>query len=55
MKKLNVGIIGTGHLGKIHTKLMKDVNRANLVGVYDLKHEVALKVAEELSVKSYEK
>jgi predicted dehydrogenase len=54
MKNLNVGIIGTGHLGKIHTKLMKDVTRANLVGVYDLNHETAKKVADELSVKAFE-
>jgi predicted dehydrogenase len=54
MKMLNVGIIGTGHLGKIHTKLMKDVMRANLVGVYDLDAEVAEKVAAELEIKSFE-
>ena len=50
MKNLNVGIIGTGHLGRIHTKLIKDVTRSNLVGVYDLNHETAKKVADELSV-----
>lgn len=54
MKNLNIGIIGTGHLGKIHTKLMKDVNRANLVGIYDLNQDVSGKVAEELSVRSFE-
>jgi predicted dehydrogenase len=55
MKMLNVGIIGTGHLGKIHTKLMKEVKRANLIGVYDLNFEVAKKVAEELEIKPFEK
>ncbi|MCB9209046.1 MAG: Gfo/Idh/MocA family oxidoreductase [Ignavibacteriales bacterium] len=53
MKMLNIGIIGTGHLGKIHTKLLKEVMRANLVGVYDLNTEVAAKVAEELETKSF--
>lgn len=53
MKILNIGIIGTGHLGKIHTKLIKEVVRANLVGVYDLNSETALKVAEELETKSF--
>jgi len=53
MKNLNVGIIGTGHLGKIHTKLMKDVKRANLVGVYDLDYEVASKVAADLEIKAF--
>lgn len=54
MKNLNVGIIGTGHLGKIHTKLMKDVKRANLIGVYDLNTEVAAKVAADLEIKAFE-
>jgi len=54
MKLLNTGIIGTGHLGKIHTKLMKEVMRANLVGVYDLNYEVAKKVAEEYEIKPFE-
>jgi predicted dehydrogenase len=54
MKNLNIGIIGTGHLGKIHSKLMKDVSRANLVGVYDLNYEVAQSVAKELSIKAFE-
>ncbi len=54
MKELNVGIIGTGHLGKIHTKLMKDVKRANLVGVYDLNTEVAAKVAADLEILAFD-
>lgn len=54
MKLLNIGIIGTGHLGKIHTKLMKDVTRTNLIGVYDLNYDVAKSVAEELGIKAFE-
>lgn len=54
MKLLNIGIIGTGHLGKIHTKLMKDVTRTNLIGVYDLNYDVAKNVAEELGIKAFE-
>ena len=55
MKILNIGIIGTGHLGKIHTKLMKGVTRANLIGVYDLNYEVAKTIAAELEIKAFEK
>ncbi len=54
MKELKVGIIGTGHLGRIHTKLMKEVLRADLVGVYDLQTETAKKVAEEFGTKAFE-
>jgi len=54
MKMLNVGIIGTGHLGKIHTKLIKEVMRAELVGVYDIDNTIAKTVAEELDTISYD-
>jgi len=54
MKTLNVGIIGTGHLGRIHTKIMKDVHRSNLVGVYDINTEIAEEVAKEFSTKHFE-
>ncbi|MBK7106179.1 MAG: Gfo/Idh/MocA family oxidoreductase [Ignavibacteriae bacterium] len=53
MKSLKVGILGTGHLGKIHTKLIKDVPRANLVGVYDLNYDVAKLVADENKTNSF--
>jgi predicted dehydrogenase len=53
MKPLNIGIIGTGHLGKIHTKLIKDVARANLIGVYDLNSQLAQQIADELNTKSF--
>lgn len=54
MKMLNVGIIGTGHLGKIHTKLIKEVMRAELIGVYDIDSNVSKVVAEELGTTSYD-
>ena len=53
MTELKIGIIGTGHLGKIHTKLIKDVHRADLVGVYDLNYDTAQNVATELETKAF--
>lgn len=53
MKKLNVGIIGTGHLGKIHTKILKEIHNCNLTGVYDLMPERANQVANEFQVKYF--
>ncbi len=55
MEKLNIGVIGTGHLGKLHTKLLAEINNANLVGIYDANPEQAKSVAKELNVKSFEK
>ncbi|MGE5479517.1 MAG: Gfo/Idh/MocA family protein [Chloroflexota bacterium] len=53
MNKVKVGVIGTGHLGKIHTKLWKACETAELIGVYDANPEVARKVAEENGVRSF--
>lgn len=53
MKKIKAGIIGTGHLGKIHTKLFKEIHTCELVGVYDLDYERAKSVAEEFGTKAF--
>ena len=55
MEKLNIGVIGTGHLGKLHTKLLNEITVANLVGIYDANPDQAKSVANELNVKSFEK
>jgi len=54
MSKVRVGVIGTGHLGKIHTKLFKEVVNCELIGIYDRDLECAKKVASEFKVKSFE-
>ncbi len=55
MEKLNIGVIGTGHLGKLHTKLLSEIDNANLVGIYDANPDQAKSVEKELNVKSFEK
>lgn len=35
MKNLKVGVLGAGHLGKIHLRLLKDTEGYELVGFYD--------------------
>ncbi|WP_373018670.1 Gfo/Idh/MocA family protein, partial [Muriicola sp.] len=32
---LNVGVLGAGHLGKIHLRLLNESSKYNLVGFYD--------------------
>ncbi|MDQ7032062.1 MAG: Gfo/Idh/MocA family oxidoreductase [Desulfonauticus sp.] len=49
MKRLSLGIIGVGHLGEIHTRLAKQIDLVQLIGIYDTN----LKRAEEIS-KKYE-
>ena len=45
--KLKVGVLGAGHLGKIHLKLLNQSERYELVGFYDPNQEQAQKVVAE--------
>lgn len=49
MNKLPIGVIGVGHLGKLHTKMFKQIENCNLVGVFDSNLEQAKLVAKEFS------
>lgn len=50
---LKIGVIGAGHLGKIHIRLLKEISTANFIGFYDHNPDAALKVAEEFGVKAF--
>ena len=54
MNKVPVGVIGVGHLGKIHASLYREVKSAELIGVYDSDVNKAKKIAEELNVSAYD-
>ena len=54
MNKAKIGVIGTGHLGKIHTKLFKEVDNCEFVGIYDKDFECAKKVGAEFKIKPFE-
>ena len=51
---LKIGILGAGHLGKIHIRCLKDIPEYELVGFYDPLPENASKVADEHQIKSFE-
>ena len=53
MNKLNVGVIGVGHLGSLHTKMYAQMEGATLVGVYDADAAKARTVAEEYKTKAF--
>lgn len=44
---LKAGVLGAGHLGKIHLRLLKQSDKYELVGFYDADEENGKKVAEE--------
>ncbi len=50
---INIGVIGAGHLGKIHIKLLKEIEEANLIGFYDIDKENAQEVVHKFGIKSY--
>ena len=54
MKKIKIGVLGAGHLGKIHIKLLKEIEAFELIGFYDLDSENAAKVEAEYGIERYE-
>ncbi len=50
---LKAGVLGAGHLGKIHLKLLQQSSRYNLVGFYDADTKAAKQIEQELGYKSY--
>jgi len=44
---LNIGVLGAGHLGKIHLRLLKQSEKYNLVGFYDADEANGKKVEAE--------
>lgn len=53
MDKLSIGVIGVGHLGKLHSKMFKEISNSDFVGVFDTNSEQAKLVADEFGVKSF--
>ena len=53
MSKLKVGVIGTGHLGKLHTKMFKSIENCELVGIYDANPGQTKAVSDEFGVASF--
>ena len=51
---LKAGVLGAGHLGKIHLKLLQQSEKYNLIGFYDPISENAQKVSEEFGYKSFD-
>jgi predicted dehydrogenase len=50
MDKLKVAVIGTGHLGRFHTKLFNEIESCQLTGIYDNDSQRAEIVSKEFNV-----
>ena len=51
---LKIGVLGAGHLGKIHLNCIKQIGQYDLVGFYDPAEETAKQVEEEMGVRCFD-
>lgn len=52
--RLKVGVLGAGHLGKIHLRLLKQSEKYELIGFYDSDQENAKKVSQEFGYQIFD-
>ncbi|MCD4696865.1 MAG: Gfo/Idh/MocA family oxidoreductase [Bacteroidales bacterium] len=50
---LKIGVLGAGHLGKIHIKCIQESDKLSLVGFYDPDEAIAKNVEKEFSTRKY--
>ncbi len=50
---LKVGVVGVGHLGKIHLKILLGMKQVKVVGFYDVDKDAAAEVAVEFDVTDF--
>ncbi|MDT0555143.1 Gfo/Idh/MocA family protein [Patiriisocius hiemis] len=50
---LKAGVLGAGHLGKIHLKLLQQSSKYELIGFFDRDQEASKKIEEEFGYKSF--
>jgi predicted dehydrogenase len=53
-KKTKIGVVGVGHLGNHHTRILSQIQEAELVGVNDIDAEKGRRVAQEYGTRSFE-
>ncbi len=51
---LKIGVLGAGHLGKIHLRLLNQSEKYQLVGFYDANHQNAEKLSKELGYRKFD-
>lgn len=49
---MTIGIVGLGHLGKIHLKLLKEIPEYTVNGIYDIDTALTVELAQKYNVKS---
>ena len=52
-RKIKVGVVGVGHLGKFHVQQYHNINNVICMGVFDINSKEAHRVSEEYNIKAY--
>ncbi len=52
--RIRIGVVGVGHLGSQHARVLDEIKEAELVGVYDIDAKKARQVAEQFHVKAFD-
>src|SRR5205085_9639446 len=52
MKKLRLGVIGVGHIGKNHARLYAELGTADFTAIYDTDAVTAAQVAQQYNVRA---
>lgn len=53
MHKINLAVIGIGHLGTIHARLYREIETCSLVGVCDIDKQRLIQISQELNVPGF--
>ncbi len=53
MKKLRVGVVGTGYLGKFHAEMYSQMDDVELVGIADSNRATAESISEKVGARAY--
>jgi predicted dehydrogenase len=52
-RHVRVGVVGVGHLGQTHARLFRQIETADLIGVYDIDDAKSKSISKELNVKMF--
>jgi len=51
---LKIGVLGVGHLGKIHLRCIKEINGYELIGFYDTDSSQNKNIEQEFDIKGFD-
>ncbi|MBM3403564.1 MAG: Gfo/Idh/MocA family oxidoreductase [Bacteroidetes bacterium] len=54
MKRLRIGVLGAGHLGKIHIRCIKEIEAYEFAGFFDPDPDISTKVEKEFSIRRFQ-